>query len=299
MKEEIEKGNIVFGLDETTIPSVRMNLFENTDQVMRSVTFSYAQKAAQDFAAIFGGKKIFDNPKSYLDLERLINYLSNPGDVVLDFFAGTATTAHGVLRSNAGLVETRRFICVQLPEAITDDTETGRNALSLGFQTIADIGRERIRRVIDKLKAEPDSATTTPSNIGFKAFQLTPSNFKQWRGEWIDGPEALASQVELFIKSEKDGAAVENILYEILLKFGQPLTTPVERLEVAGTPICAINGRAMLFVLDRFTLDMIEPLLALKPREIVALDSVFHGSDELKSNLDLQCRDADVRFICT
>jgi len=275
-----------------------MDLFENTEQVMRSVTFSYAQKATQDFAAIFDGKKIFDNPKSYLDLERLINYLSDPGDIVLDFFAGSATTAHGVFRSNTGLIEPRQFICVQLPEAITDDTEAGRNALSLGFQTIADIGRERIRRVIYKLKSDPNFVPNDPSNLGFKSFKLTPSNFKQWRGEWIDGPEALAAQIEMFIKSQKDGAEKENILYELLLKLGQPPTTPVELLDISGTPIYAINRRCMLFVLERFTFDMIEPLLELKPHEIVALDSVFHDSDELKSNFDLQCRDAEIRFIC-
>jgi adenine-specific DNA-methyltransferase len=114
----------------------------------------------------------------------------------------------------------------------------------------------------------------------------------------IDEPEALAMQIDMFVKSEKDGAETENILYELLLKFGQPLTTPIENLEVAGTLVHAINKRSMLFVLERFTLDMIEPLKALNPREIVVLDSVFHDSDELKSNFDLQCRDADVRFIC-
>ena len=92
MKEEIDQGNIVFGPDETTIPGVRRSLFEKDIQVMRSVTFSYAQKASQDFAKIFDGKKIFDNPKSYLDMERLVAYLSSPGDLVLDFFAGPIGT---------------------------------------------------------------------------------------------------------------------------------------------------------------------------------------------------------------
>ena len=78
MKEEIDKGNIIFGADETTIPGGRTTLFESDDQVMRSVIFSYAQKASQDFAKLFDGKKVFDNPKSYVDLERLVDYLSKP-----------------------------------------------------------------------------------------------------------------------------------------------------------------------------------------------------------------------------
>jgi adenine-specific DNA-methyltransferase len=102
----------------------------------------------------------------------------------------------------------------------------------------------------------------------------------------------------MFIKAEKDGTASKNILYELLLKFGQPLTTPIENFNIKGAPVFAINGRKMLFVLDSFTVEMIDALLALKPREIVALDSLFHDSDELKSNLDLQCRDAEVPFMC-
>jgi adenine-specific DNA-methyltransferase len=82
---------------------------------MRSVVFRYAQKANQDIAQIFDGKKVFDNPKSYLDLERLIEYLSEPGDLVVDFFAGTGTTAHGVLLTNRKTTVQLRFICVQLP----------------------------------------------------------------------------------------------------------------------------------------------------------------------------------------
>jgi len=100
MQVEIDKGNIAFGPDETTIPGVRTNLFDKDDQVMRSVIFSYAQKASQDFAKIFGGEKVFDNPKSYLDLKRLVEYLSEPGDIVLDFFAGSGTTGHAVLLAN-------------------------------------------------------------------------------------------------------------------------------------------------------------------------------------------------------
>jgi hypothetical protein len=95
-----------------------------------------------------------------------------------------------------------------------------------------------------------------------------------------------------------DSAQPEDIVYELLLKFGQPLTTLIETLDITGARVFTINGRKMLFVLETFTVDMIEPLLALKPREIIALDSVFHKSDDLKSNLDLQCRDAKVRFTC-
>ncbi|MBZ0144920.1 MAG: hypothetical protein K8F56_15195, partial [Rhodocyclaceae bacterium] len=110
--------------------------------------------------------------------------------------------------------------------------------------------------------------------------------------------EQLAEQIQLFAKSEKAGAQVEDILYELLLKFGQELTTPVETLEVEGSRVFAINDRQMLFVLEPFAEAMIQPLVDLKPREIIAIDGVFHDSDQLKSNLELQCRDAGIKFTC-
>ena len=298
MQEEIGKGYIVFGPDETTIPSVRMNLFEKTEQVMASVIFSYAQKATQDLDKVFDGMKVFDNPKSYLDLERLVGYLSEPGDIVLDFFAGSGTTAHGVLRCNQQDTPPRKFICVQIPEAIKDDSETGRNALGMGYETISDLCRDRIHRVIQQVKKESDLANPAAEKLGFKSFILTPSNFKQWRGDGIDTSEQLAEQMQMFAKSEKEGATVEDMLYELLLKFGQELATPVEPLEVAGGKVFAIHDRKMLFVLESFTEAMIVPLVEMKSREIIAIDGVFNDSDMLKTNLDLQCRDAGIRFTC-
>ena len=108
----------------------------------------------------------------------------------------------------------------------------------------------------------------------------------------------MAKQILLFANSEKKGAAFEDMFYELLLKFGQELTNPVETLDVAGGKVFAIHGRQMLFVLESFTQEMIVPLVEMKPREIIAIDGVFNESDMLKSNLDLQCRDAGIRFTC-
>jgi adenine-specific DNA-methyltransferase len=88
------------------------------------------------------------------------------------------------------------------------------------------------------------------------------------------------------------------MLYELLLKFGQELTTPVETLEIAGGRVFAIHERNMLFVLDAFAEAMIQLLVDLKPREIVAIDGMFHDSDTLKTNQDLQCRDAGIKLTC-
>jgi adenine-specific DNA-methyltransferase len=174
---------------------------------------------------------------------------------------------------------------------------------------IADVSRERFRRVIHAVEASSDLVTQAPANLGFKSFLLTPSNFKQWRGDFIDTPEQLAEQIQLFAKGEKEDAQIEDMLYELLLKFGQELTTLVETLKFTLTPtlshgereqtrVFAIRDRKMLFVLESFNEAMIDPLVDMRPREIIVIDGVFKDSDMLKSNLDLQCRDAGIKFTC-
>lgn len=213
-------------------------------------------------------------------------------EIIFDFFAGSATTAQAVIELNREDGGNRKAVCIQLAEPVTEKLN------------IADIARSRICKTVENVRKTADLISPIPEGLGFKSFLLTPSNFKQWRGDAIDTAEQLVEQIELFAKSEKDGAQLEDILYELLLKFGQELTTPVETLAFALTPqreqakVFAIRDRQMLFVLDAFSETMIRPLIDLKPREIIAIDSVFHDSDTLKTNLDLQCRDAKIKFTC-
>ena len=233
-------------------------------------------------------------PKPVDLLKNLVYQSMDEDDLALDFFAGSCTLAQAVIEMNRIDDVSRNIICVQLPEPIEP-----RSALGLaGYRSIAELGLTRIRRVIDQVATSADLASAPAADLGIKSFVLAPSNFRQWRGDGIDTPEQLAAQMEAFTKAEKDGADVEHMLYELLLKFGQELTTPVEVLDVAGGKVFAIHQRRMLFVLVSFTEAMTPPLVALKPREIIAIDGVFHDSDTLKTNLDLQCRDAGVKFTC-
>jgi len=237
---------------------------------------------------------LFDHPKPRGLIEKVIRISTEADDLIFDFFAGSATTADALLRLNFEEVTDRRLVLIQLPEP----TAVGSPASSAGHETIASLGRERFRRVIEAVRKDADLITQAPANLGFKSYRLAPSTFKQWRGDGIDTPEQLAEQIQMFAKSEKEGAAVEDMLYELLLKFGQELTTPVETLQVADGQVFAIHDRKMVFVLASFTEAMTVPLVAMKPREIIAIDGVFKDSDMLKTNLDLQCRDAGIRFTC-
>lgn len=184
LQEEINKGHIVFGKDETTVPRVRMNLFDMDKEVMRSVQFSYAQTASQNFNAIFDNKRIFENPKSVNDIKDIVKYVtcSNNSDTILDFFSGSATTAHAVMQLNSEDGGNRKFILVQLPEATKADSEACR----AGYETIDQIGRERIKRAAAKIKEEhPDTA----ADLGFKHFRLNQLNSTQLSQIEIFSPE--------------------------------------------------------------------------------------------------------------
>jgi adenine-specific DNA-methyltransferase len=318
MQQMIELGVVEFRTDHTeppirksyiiplpdSIDEDNADVFSDDDedggddlaqQVIGSVLYKQSQVSVKYLRKLLDGK-LFNNPKDHEVLARLIRYCMDDDEngLVVDFFAGSASTVEAVLSLNAKEGGNRRVLAVQLPEPCEETSA----AFKAGYETIAAISRERIRRVVEQIRDKADLVSPAPANLGFKSFLLTPSNFKQWRGDGIDTPEQLAEQIQMFAKSEKDGAEVEHMLYELLLKFGQELTTPVETLDVAGGKVFAINQRKMLFVLDTFTEAMIQPMVDMKPREIIVIDGVFLDSDPLKSNLDLQCRDAGIKFTC-
>jgi adenine-specific DNA-methyltransferase len=286
MKIEIDRGMIVFGPDETTIPSVRRNMFEKDEQVMRSVTFSYAQKAAQDFNKIFGGRKVFDNPKSFLDLERLVSYLSEPGDVILDFFAGTNTTMHGVLRANRGVSLPRRSICVQMAEPVKPGTEAGNNALALGLKTIAEIARDRMRRVL--------SAEDYGKHAGFRAFKLMESNVRRWAGIESKDADAYAEQLDAFTDTLVQGWRPENVIWEVALREGYSLTLTMENLPAPkGVAFWRVTdpAREQAFTVcldDNLTVEAVATLGLSKGDLFVCRATAL--DDTLAANLALQCR---------
>lgn len=283
MDAKIDEGLVVFGPDENTIPSIRTNLFDKTTQVMNSVHFSYAQTATQELMKLFSGEKIFDNPKHVPDIKTLIQYLTEKDDTVLDFFAGSGTTAHAVLDLNKQDSGNRKFILVQLPEP------TGRP----DYKTIADITKERVRRVIKKIKDEeatrpPDAfdADKPTPDLGFKVFKLSESNFKTWNPAIPPGDTvALEQQLELHIDHIRPGRSQDDILYEILLKSGFPLSTKIETLTLAGKPVYSIAEGGMLICLERnLTQELIKAIADKKPMRVVCLDEGFTGNDQLKTN---------------
>lgn len=248
MKQEIDAGHIVFGEDEKRIPSIRRNLFEKDEQVMRSVIFSYAQKASQDFTAIFDGKAVFQNPKSYRDMHRLVSYFTEPGDLVLDFFAGSGTTGHGTMLASAEAEPSRRFILVQLPEPLDPADKDQRTAAefcdSIGKpRTIAELTKERLRRAGKLVKSEHPQFG---GDVGFRVFKLDSSNICAWN----PAPEDIAQSLLASAEHIQEGRSDDDVLAELFLKLGLDLCVPIECRTFAGKHVHSIAGGVLIACLD-------------------------------------------------
>jgi adenine-specific DNA-methyltransferase len=197
-------------------------------------------------------------------------------DIVLDFFAGSGTTGQVALEMEAA--KRPRFILVQLPEPTERDD----------FKTISDITKERVRRVIqrDETDAESKLNLGNAPREGFRVLKLATSNFNVWNAATeTTTPEILEQQLELHIDHVQAGRSSEDLLYEILLKSGFPLTTPVKSITVEGIPVYSVANGAMLICLEKaLTHEAIKGMAELKPERVVCLDEGFAGNDQLKTN---------------
>ena len=180
----------------------------------------------------------------------------------------------------------RSFIVVQLPEPVAE----GSNASKAGFSTIAEIGRERTRRVIDRVRQlfqeQLDLIHRDPADLGFKAFQLADSNFRVWDGR-VDRADAeeMTKQLDLHVDHRRDGSTPEDIVHEILLKIGYSLTTTIETIQLKGSKVYSIDSGALLICLERhITSELIDALADANASQVICLDEGFRGNDQLKVN---------------
>jgi adenine-specific DNA-methyltransferase len=233
---------------------------------------------------------------------------------VLDFFAGSCTTANAVLELNKQDNGNRKFICVQLPEITDENSE----AFKAGYKTIADIGKERIRRVIQKMtsaieqKMEKDKnnpklfknqehQSTDIDDLGFKVFKLARSNFSQWNADVSKAPEVIQQQLSLHVKHISPEAEQEAILFELLIKSGIPITTPIKTIYLpagkgkkAGV-IYSINDNELVVCLEKqLTHELIKGIAELKPQRVISLDEGFQNNDQLKTNAALIMKSSGV-----
>jgi adenine-specific DNA-methyltransferase len=227
-----------------------------------------------------GLAEYFDHPKPLMLVQKCIRICTEADDLILDFFAGSGTTGHAVLDLNNQDAGNRKFILVQLPEP-TEHKD---------YPTIANITEERVRRVIKDLnkkeKGKLPLEGKQKQDRGFKVFKLSESNFDTWNAIIEPGNQvALEKQLELHVDHIRKDRKGDDILYEILLKSGFPLTTPVQALSLAGKTVYTGAEGALFICLDRLlTLELIRAIAEQKPERVVCLDEGFTGNDQLKAN---------------
>lgn len=251
-------------------------------------------EAKKQIKALFpDAPQVFDTPKPTRLINRMLKLATNPDDdcIVLDFFAGSGTTAHAVLKLNQEDGGNRKFVLIQLPEPTGNDD----------FPTIADLCKERVRRVIKKLNDEDGTKLDLDNgeqDRGFKVFKLTSSNFKLWNAdETPKDAEALAAQLKLYADHVILGRSQDDILYELLLKAGFSLTAKVEQKEAAGQKIYSVaDGMLLVCLEDEITQETLREMMGLKPEMVLCLDNAFKGNDQLKTNTVLEMKSHDIKF---
>ncbi len=287
------------GKDPTFYKKQRPSFGDLPSKKPKSVLYKPEYSSGNGTAALrdLFGAKLFDVPPKPPMLIADLIAIGCPDDgIVLDFFAGSGTTAQAALSAGGVGGVRRQFILVQLPEPVDPDSAAGK----AGFKTIADICKERVRRVIKKLDAEEagmlarNGDTATPDR-GFRVYKLAESSFKPWKADGPKDGQSLGEHMFEHVEHVLPDRSADDLLYEILLKSGFPLTTPVETLELAGKTVFSVAGGALVVCLDReLTLDVIRAMAKLTPERVVCLDSGFAGNDQLKANAVLEFRDRGV-----
>jgi adenine-specific DNA-methyltransferase len=276
-KQALDAGEIEFqkNRDGEWVLYSKQYLNDESGEVRKTKAFSiiddvYSQHGTNEIVDIFGDAKIFDFPKPSGLIKQLlqIGATEKGNDIILDFFAGSNPTAHAVIEANMDDQGDRRFISVQLPEKCSPESE----AFKAGFSNIAAIGKERTRRVLkritDKIEGELNIQSKGKNDLGFRAFSLDSSNFKTWQGD-ADTFDESGKQLEMHVEHLSPESSAEDVLYELLLKAGFPLTTKVKIIEMAGKQVFSIEDGALLICLEKeVTPELIDALADAEPLQV-------------------------------
>ena len=298
------ENKIEFGKDETVIPRIKRYLHEYLDQIPKSTIFFDSQSSTKWLKA----EKIpFDFPKSTELIKFLISMNTSDGDIILDFFSGSGTTAHAVMQLNAEDGGNRKHIQVQLPEPTDEKSE----AYKAGYRKISDIARERINRAGEKIKtdyADKLAERDTSLDVGYRTYKLSDTNFTKWKSEATNDLGELQMRLDAMRSSSDDNASEDDLLVEVMLKLGLPLTSRTIEREVSGLTVHQVVASADLddsdtqpvFYLNEHIKPTLEQLRAivteLTPSRFVILDDAFQGDSQLKTNLVQTCKSYDVEL---
>ena len=281
--ERLRDNRIWFGTDGNSVPCIKRFLSELKFEGMAptSILFykevGHSQEGAKEVVALFGDKGVFDEPKPVRLLQRLITLANLKDDsIVLDFFSGSATTAHALIKTNAEKDTHCKFIMVQLPEEVS---ETKKDQ---GYKTICEIGKERIRRAGKKIKEENAGKEGIDKlDIGFRVLKLDSSNMQ----DVYYTPQEFTMN-DLFADNVKPDRTAEDLLFQTMLDLGVELSATIEQRTMNGKQVFFVNDNYLVACFDTdITEDTIKAIAKLKPYYFVMRDSSL-ASDNVADNFD-------------
>lgn len=284
MEEAIKDGRIWLGKDGNGVPRVKTYLHAKErgltpETILFSTEVGTNESAKNSLKKLFDGHAAFDTPKPVNLLSTLMKMGLGENDIVLDFFAGSGTTAQSVFELNAEDKKSRKFILVQLPEA----TNLKSEARKMGYLTINQVTKDRLKNAIKLINNE----SSKEIDLGFKVLSLDETNIRRWDADFDD----LAPALQLAAKSIKTGRESEDVLYEILLKYGIELTTLIEEEYIEGKQVFVVGAGALIVCLDDdITEAVVEGIATLidelepESTQVVFKDEGFANDDNVKTN---------------
>ena len=282
-RERLQDNRIWFGSDGSSVPCIKRFITELKHDGMAptSILFykdvGHSQEGAQEVVSLFGDKGVFDGPKPVRLLERLITLANLKEDsIVLDFFSGSATTAHAVMKKNVEKEKNCRFIMVQLPEEVSDKKK------DQGYKNICEIGKERIRRAGAKIKEEnPEKAQNL--DTGFRVLKLDSSNMK----DVFYSPKET-SQLELFryVDNVKDDRTSEDLLFQVMLELGATLDSKIEESVVDGKTIYNVADGYLVACYDQKVTDEVVTAIAKMQPTYAVLRDTSLANDATATNFE-------------
>jgi len=281
--ERLSQNRIWFGSDGNSVPRIKRFLSELRKTGVTSMTIwkhgdvGHSQGATQALAKMFDGKKYFDYPKPVDLIKRCISLYTSPDSLILDFFSGSATTAHAVMQLNADDSGHRKYICVQLAEETPEDSE----ARKAGYATIPEIAKERIRRAGKKIK-EVSPLTTQDLDTGFRVFRLADSNYENVEKS---PNEYGQNMLDLFVDNIKADRTDLDLLFGAMLSWGVQLSLPMTTEEVDGCNIYTVDGNGLVACFaENVTENVVKAMAAKQPLRVLFRDSCF-AEDKTKINI--------------
>lgn len=272
-EEMVADNRIWFGENGDNVPAPKRFLSEVKQGLTPMTIWKYTdvghtQDSMRELRDLFDGEKVFDYSKPVKLMKQIVRLYtnSNDNDIILDFFSGSASTAHAVMQLNAEDGGNRKFIMVQLPELTDEKSE----AYKAGYKNICEIGKERIRRAGAKIKA--DSPLTTQNlDTGFRVLKLDSSNMK----EVFYSPKET-SQLELFryVDNVKDDRTSKDLLFQVMLELGATLDSKIEESKVDGKTIYNVGDGYLVACFDQdVSDDVVKAIAKMQPTYAVLRDT--------------------------